>query len=132
MQLILESKDLQIEIDQKVLEKESLKRKSTTEGLLSATFNLDSHNQSLEDATAEIGKLTRWYEKATHEKKVLQEDLRAQIQGLTQASLDQEEKIKYLTTGLQDSQEVKNKECLRGWRHKDSWFRKLKNTSKYA
>ena len=55
MQLILESKDLKIERDQKVLEKESLKRKRTTEGLLSATFNLDSHNQRLEDAIAEIG-----------------------------------------------------------------------------
>ena len=66
---------------------------------------MDSHNQRLEDATTEIGRLTRWYEKATHDKKVLEEDLRAQIQSLAQASLDQEEQMKYLTTRLQDSQE---------------------------
>ena len=37
--------------------------------------------------------------------KEMEENLRAQIQSLAQASLDQEEKMKYLTTRLQDSQE---------------------------
>ena len=102
MQLILESKHQQIERDQRELEKESLKKKRTTEGLLSTTFKLDSHNQRLEDAATKIRRLTRWYEKETRDKKVLEEDLRTQIQSLAQASLDQEEKIKYLTIGLQD------------------------------
>ena len=54
MKLILESKDEQIERDQKALEKESLKRKRTTKGLLSATFNLYSNNQKLEEAATEL------------------------------------------------------------------------------
>ena len=112
MQLILESKDQQIQRDQEALEKESLKQKRTTEGLLSATFNLDSHNQQLEDAATEIGRLTRWYEKATRGKKVLEENLRAQIQSLAQASLDQEDQVKYLTTEFQDNQESEVKARL--------------------
>ena len=68
-------------------------------------FNLDSHNQRLEEAAAEIGRLTRWYEKETHDKKVLDESLRSQIQSQAQASLDQEEKIKYLATKLQANHE---------------------------
>ena len=69
MQHILESKDQQIQKEREAFEKESLKRKRSTEGILSATFNLDSHNQRLEDAANEIGRLNRWYEKAVQEKK---------------------------------------------------------------
>ena len=47
------------------------------------------------------------------DKKVIEEDLRAQIQSLAQASLDQEEQMKYLTTRLQDSQESEVGERLK-------------------
>ena len=43
---------------------------------------------------------------------MLEEDLRAQIQCLAQASLDQEEQMKYLTTRIQDNQESEIKEHL--------------------
>ena len=105
MQHILELKDQRIQKDREAFEKESLKRKRSTEGLVSYTFNLDFHNQRLEDAASKIGKLNRWYEKAMQDKKVMEEDLRAQIQSLAHASLDQEEQMKYLTTRLQDRQE---------------------------
>ena len=116
MQRELETKDQQIQKDRETFEKESFKRKRSTEGLLSATFNLDSHNQHLEDATCKIMKLSRWYEKAIHDKKEMEEDLRSQAQSLAQASLDQEEKMKYLTTRLQDSQESDVQEHLKRMR----------------
>ena len=116
MQCKLESKYQQIQKNREAFEKESLKRKCLTEGLLSATFNLDSHNQHLEDVAGEIGKLSRWYKKALQDKKEMEENLRAQIQSLAQASLDQEEKIHYLTMRLQDSQESDVGERLKGMR----------------
>ena len=100
IQRILESKDQHIQKDREAFEKESLKLKRYTEGLLSTNFNLDSYNQRLEDAASEIGRLNRWYKKERQDKKVMDEDLRAQIQILAQASLDQEEQMKYLTTRL--------------------------------
>ena len=100
--------------------------KRSTEGLLSATFNLDSHNQRLDDASSEIIRLTRWYEKAVQDKKVMEEDLRAQIQSLAQASLDQEEKIKYLATRLQDSQESEIREHLERMREERLLSQKTK------
>ena len=70
-------------------------------------------NQRLEESTSEIGKLSRWYEKAMQDKKEMEEYLRAQIQILVQASLDKEEQMKYLTTRLQDSQESEVGERLK-------------------
>ena len=113
MQREIESKDQHIQKDREAFEKESLKRKHLTRGLLSATFNLDSHNQLLEDAVREIKKLSRWYEKAMQDKKEMEENLRAQIQSLAQASLDQEEKMQYLTMRFQDIQESDVGECLK-------------------
>ena len=69
MQRELELKDQQIQNDREVFKKESLKQKRSTEGLLSATFNLDSHNQCLKDVSSEIGRLSRWYEKAMQDKR---------------------------------------------------------------
>ena len=77
MQRILDSKDQQIQKDHEAFGKESLKQKCSTKGLLSATFNLDSHNQQMEGAASKIGKLSRWYEKAMQDKKEMEVDLRA-------------------------------------------------------
>ena len=79
MQHELESKDQQIQKYREAFENESLKRKHSIEGLLSATFNLDSHNQRLEDVAREIGKLSRWYRKAIQDKKEMEDNLRAHI-----------------------------------------------------
>ena len=105
MQRELESKDQHIQKDREAFEKKSLKQKRSTEGLLSATFNLDSHNKHLDDAASEIERLNKWYGKAMQDKKEMEEILRAQIQSLAQASLDQEEKINIL---LRDSKIAKN------------------------
>ena len=69
---------------------------------MSVTFNLDSHNQYFDEAAREIKTLKRWYEKALQDKKEMEENLRAKIQGLAEGALEQEEQIQYLTTRLQD------------------------------
>ena len=63
LQQELESNDKHIQKDHEALEKESLKRNHSTEGLLSATFNFDPRSQHLYGAAREIVKLNRWYEK---------------------------------------------------------------------
>lgn len=47
----------------------ALKRKRSTDGLPSATFNLDSHNQQLNDAAKEIERLKGWYNQALQDKR---------------------------------------------------------------
>ena len=85
---------------------------------MSATFNLDSHNQHLDDAAREIGRLNRWYEKALQDKKGMEENLRAQIQGLAQGALDSEDQIQFLTTSLHESQNQRWENTLERWKHK--------------
>ena len=95
-------------------------------------FNLDSHNQRLEETIAGIGRLTRWYEKATHDKKVLEESLRAQIQSLARASLDQEEKVKYIATKLQDNHKSEVKARLERIEAEKLLIRGLENMNMYV
>ena len=71
-----------------------------TERLLSATLNLDSHNQRLDDTSREIGRLKKWYDKALQYKRELEEVLRIQIQGLEEVAQDQEDQIQILLTSL--------------------------------
>ena len=72
------------------LKNKGLRESVQLRGLLSATFYLDSHNQRLDEATREISRLKKWYDKALHDKIELEEVLRIQIQGLQEGTQGRE------------------------------------------
>src|SRR4051812_42054833 len=89
------------------------KRKRATEGVLSANFNLEAHNERLEQADREIARWRRRYEKASHDKAESEKNLEAVVFELTDRTKDQKDEIRNLKYDLQEARNSGQQERAR-------------------
>ncbi|XP_058771324.1 uncharacterized protein LOC131644755 [Vicia villosa] len=99
----LKEKNQELQAMKEENDRQRSKRKRATEGYLSANFNLEAHDERLEQANAEIARWRRRYEKASHDKAESEKNLEVVIFELTDRTKDQEDEIRNLKYDLQEA-----------------------------